>query len=74
MEENLYKYTPFWAERKENTFLTILSCCELRQKTNIRPAHVYLLSMPMQKILPCNLKNILFPFAEDNYTEIVEVI
>jgi hypothetical protein len=73
MEENPYKYTTFWAEWKENTFLTILPCCEKRQK-NVLPAHVYLLSMLMQKLLHCNLKNILFPFAMDNYTETVEVL
>jgi len=36
--------------------------------------HVYLLTMPIQKILHCNLVNILIPFAMDNYTEIVWVL
>ena len=65
MEENPYKYTIFCTERKETLLL---------QFCHVVPAHVYLLSMPMHNILYCNLKNILFPFTVDNYTEIVEVL
>jgi len=35
MEEHRYKNTTFWAERKENTFLTNLPFRALRQKTNM---------------------------------------